>query len=336
MSVLKAAQKAVLQRLFFCGQGCYPACDIHMLIVATQSSEYLAEDLSRLLGARLIGIERSQFPNGERYIQIEEAEDFLGQDVLVIASITSDEELLEVYRLGSTLFELGTRRRVFVIPYLAYSTMEVAKHSGEVVTAKTNARLLSSMPGAHANSFLFCDLHEPSLKHYFEDDATVFEISAIELLAKAIKQENISDPIVCSADLGMPQQTQQLAQLLQADVALVSKSREFSHTAVLAAVGDVKDRNVIIYDDMIRSGGSLIQAAKAYEKAGAKEIGAAVSHFAISTDDVMKKLRNSPIKKIITTNSYPATQKGNIRRTPFIDALNINSAVAKMAKKLVS
>lgn len=309
-----------------------------MIIVATQSSEYLAADLARLLGGKLLGIKRTNFPNGERYLrlEIEDTGGLIGQDAVIVASITDDDELLEVYRLGSTLAELGTRKRIFVIPYLAYSTMEVAKLPGEVVTAKANVRLLSSIPGTHNNSFVFLDLHEPALKHYFEGDVSVFEISAVELLAKAIRQEKITDPILGSADLGMPQQTQKLAELLKADVALVSKSRQFSSTAVLAAVGDVADRNVIIYDDMIRSGESLIKAAKAYDKAGAKEIWAAVSHFAIPNDGVMKKLRKAPIKKIITANSHPASQRGNIRRTPFVDTVNITPAVAKTIKKLVS
>lgn len=308
-----------------------------MLIVATQSSEYLAEDLARLLGGNLLGIKRSNFPNGERYLclELEDTADIIGQDAIIVASITNDDELLETYRLGSTLAELGASKRIFIIPYLAYSTMEVAKLPGEVVAAKTNARLLSSIPGAHNNAFIFCDVHEPALKYYFEGDVSVFEVSAVELLTKAIKQEKIEDPILGSADLGMPQQTKNLAKHLQADIALVSKSRQFSSTAVLAAVGDVKNRNVIIYDDMIRSGGSLIKAAKAYEKAGAKNIWAAVSHFAISTDNVMKKLRKAPIKKIITTNSHPATQRGNIRRTPFVNTLNINALFAKTLKKLL-
>ena len=213
--------------------------------------------------------------------------------------------------------------------------MEVAKQPGEVITAKTNARLLSSIPKAADNTLVFFDLHEPSLRHYFEGDVTAMELSAIQLLANALKQANIDNPIVGSADLGMPQQTQQLAELLQADVALVSKSRDFSHTAVLATVGDVEERNVVIYDDMVRSGDSLIKAAKAYKKAGAQAVWAAVSHFAIPDEKVVQKLRKAPLETIFTTNSHPSSQLTAVKRSKFVSVEDIAPTVAKFTRNLV-
>lgn len=287
----------------------YAATD--MLIFSTQKSEYLAKKLATALKASLALIERQTFNDGEHYMRITKPlpADIIGQPVVIVASITNDAELLEIQRLGVTLAHMNAGKIIFAIPFLAYSTMEVAKLPGEIVMAKTNAHLLSHFPKPHNNTFVFLDLHEASLTSYFEGDTTAQQISAIDILAKALKKKRISKPIIGSADLGMPLQVQHLAKLMKADVALVSKSRTFSHTAVLAAVGNVKNRNVIIYDDMVRSGESLTNAAEAYKKAGAKKVYAAISHLAITNKQALQALVKSPIELIVTTNSHPASQE---------------------------
>lgn len=307
-------------------------------LLSTHSSEYLATSLAKHLRASHRHTIRDTFEDGEHYyrINLNAKETLAGKNVVVVGSTESDTSLLELYRIGSTLADLGTRRRIFVIPFLGYSTMDRAKLSGEVVTAKVNARLLSSIPQTGlGNTFLLLDLHEPALLHYFEHESTPLELSAEDMLVDRIKKLRLKSYVLGSADLGMPRQITRLAAKLKVDVALVSKSREFAQTSVLAAVGDVKGRSVVIYDDMVRSGSSLIKAADAYRKQGATAIYAAITHLALTTPKVVQNLEQSMIKKIIATDSHPHSTWKELNTSKTIDIVPVAPLFAKAIKNLL-
>ncbi|MEX0649536.1 MAG: ribose-phosphate diphosphokinase [Candidatus Andersenbacteria bacterium] len=308
-------------------------------IITTQSATHLGKALKRALAAQLLQIHRDTFADGEQYYRIDltKPEQLFDADVICVSATTNDQALLELQRIGTTLSSLGTRRRIFVIPFLGYSTMEKAKRPGEVVTAKTNALLLSSIPhSGQGNTFLFLDLHEPSLIHYFEGQSAFLELSARELLAKATRSLKLKNYVLGSADLGMPGQIEYLAGQLKVPIALISKSRKFSNTAVVACVGNVEGKSVVIYDDMIRSGGSIIQAAQAYKEAGAKNVFVATTHLALTNPEVVQALERSDIQQIIATNSHPMSQAMEIKKSRLFTIIDIAPIVAKSVRKLLS
>ena len=297
-------------------------------VLSTEASIYLAALIAKKLGTTHRHTVRRLFSNGERYykVDIEDTKELAGKDVVFVGATHTDDDLLELYRVGSSLADLGTRRRIFVIPYFGYSTMERADMPGEVVTAKTNARLLSTIPNTNlGNVFLFLDLHKRGLLHYFEGDSLAVELSAENLFIAAIKKLKLKKFMMASADLGTPGRIQSLANHFNTDIAFVRKTRDFEKTKVVAVIGDVKGHDVVIYDDMVRSGSSLIQAAQAYKAQGAQRIFAVTSHLALNNEEVIQTLKDSPIEKVITTNSHPMSQLGAVKSGKFFDVLDTAS-----------
>lgn len=284
------------------------------IIFSTEESSYFARLLASRLGVQVGTVERKTFGDpvfGERYyrIGIENHGDLFGKDVIFVGSAHTDQDFLELYRVGCALAGYGARRRIFVIPFMGYTTMERAVLPGEVVTVKPNIRMLSSIPNTElGNTFLMMDLHVSGLVHYFEGDCLRAELYGESVLVKAIAKLGLSNFMFGSADLGRPKWVKSFAKHFGVpEIAVVDKDRGFDQVEVYRVIGDVVGKQIVIYDDMIRSAQTLFKAAQAYLDKGAESIYAVTSHLALNTPDVGTALIQSPIRKIITTNSHPAS-----------------------------
>jgi ribose-phosphate pyrophosphokinase len=260
-------------------------------------------------------IERRLFDDGEKYFRL--AEDnrmgFFGKNVILVASVVSDDNLIEMQRLGSALVKCGARRVIYVIPFEAYTTMERSVKANEIVTAKDVARQLSQLPaGDFRNCFLFMDLHTSGFVHYFEGDCVRFELYAEEVLTEVVRTLGLSNFMFGSADLGRAKWVETFAKRFDTDIAFVRKTRDGEHTQIHEVIGDVSGKKVVIYDDMTRSAKSLIKAANAYLAHGATEVHAVISHLALNNESVVDLLNSSQIKTIVTTNSHPMSQHPNV------------------------
>ncbi|TSC82136.1 MAG: ribose-phosphate pyrophosphokinase [Parcubacteria group bacterium Gr01-1014_20] len=310
------------------------------LVFSTKASDYLAQKIALQLGVTERGqIDRRIFPGGERYyrIGIDDRAGLMGKDVVFVGSTHTDDDLQELHRVGCALAGYGARSRIFVIPFFGYSTMERAKLPGEVVTAKTCMRFLSSIPNTRGgNTFLFLDLHNEGLVHYMEGDCLRFETYAESTILTAIRQLGLSDFIFGSADLGRPKWIRTYAKHFGVSIVLVDKGREFEITKVNAVIGNPAGKTVIIYDDMIRGGSSLIDAANAYLGHNAKDVYAVVSHLALNDESVVRKLEASPIVKIIGTNSHPMSQHPLVARSSKIQVLDISPVFAHTVAQLLA
>lgn len=275
-----------------------------ILAFSTRRYEYLLQEMCYFGGLEQGTIETRFFPDGERYLRImSEVED---RDVALIGGTVSDSDTLELYDLACGLVKHGAERLALVIPYFGYSTMERAVRQGEVVTAKTRARLLSSIPtAAWGNRVILLDLHTEGLPHYFEGVVRPVHVYAKPLVLKAARQLGGSDYVLACTDAGRAKWVESLANDLGVIPSFVFKSRiDGEHTKVTAVSAQVQDKHVVIYDDMIRTGGSLLSAAKAYRDAGARSIAAVATH-GLFPDGSLNRLRESGLlKSIITTNSH--------------------------------
>jgi len=284
----------------------------NVVIFSTKESLYFAELIAKGLGLEVSGTERKNFGGVEQYyrLNIDSRDDLIGKTAIFVGSTHTDEQVNELYRVGCALAGYGTTRRIFVIPFLGYSTMERAKYPGEVVMAKVVARQLSSIPNSGmGNVFLMMDLHVSGLVHYFEGDCLRYELYAEKQLTAAIRELGLDNFMFASADLGRPAWVATFAKIFQTGFALIDKGREFEKTEVLAVIGDVRGKNVIIYDDMTRSAGTIIQAAKAYLEHGAAAVYAVLSHCALNDGSIVVDLIDSPITKLVTTNTHPMSQQ---------------------------
>jgi len=310
----------------------------NLLIYSTEDSAYFAELIGKALGIKSNKIERNIFGDGELYhrLDIKDSSELFGKTIIFVASTNSDKNFNELEKIGHALAAARTTRRIFVIPFFGYSTMERAVLPGEMVSTKINARRLSNIAGTdRGNVFLFLDLHVSGILHYFEGDCLRYELSAAELLSQAISKLKLKNFVFGTADLGRAKLVETFADQYKTEIVFVRKTREFMKTQVTNVIGEVNGKTIIIYDDMTRSGDTLIQAAKAYLNNGAKEVYAILSHLALNNESIIKRLEKSLIKKIITTNSHPMSQNKLVKRSKKIIIKDASSEFVKIIKRLL-
>lgn len=275
------------------------------LLFSTQKYNYLKE---KMLATGLFEegwLEVNHFPDGERYQRIiSPVED---REVVVIGGTVSDDDTLELYDLAYSLVEYGALSLTLAMPYYGYSTMERAVKPQEIVTAKTRARLFSSIPRAcYGNKILMLDLHAEGLPHYFGSDIRAVHLYGKTLVMEAAKRIGGQDFVLACTDAGRAKWVESLANDMNVDAAFVFKRRiSGEHTEVTSISADVAGRHVIIYDDMIRTGGSLINAAKAYKDAGAIDISVITTH-GLFTNNAYRKIKEAGLFRFIcSTDSHP-------------------------------
>ncbi|MBK7825295.1 MAG: ribose-phosphate pyrophosphokinase [Nannocystis sp.] len=249
------------------------------------------------------------FPDGERYMRI--ASEVDGRDVVLLGGTISDAATLTVFDLGCALVRCGARRLTLIVPYYGYATMERAVHPGEVVTAKTRAALLSAIPSAsYGNRILLLDLHAEGIPHYFEGGLTAFHVYAKPVLRDVITRLGGPDFVLACTDAGRAKWVESLANDVGVTAAFVFKRRlSGDHTEVSALDAQVQGKRVVIYDDMIRTGGSLVGAARAYQRAGATSLAAVATHALLPGDSLAKLQRSGLFTDIVCTDSHPRARE---------------------------
>jgi ribose-phosphate pyrophosphokinase len=271
--------------------------------------DYLALELAPLAGAERGVLERSRFPDGERYLRV--VNDVNDRDVIVVGGTISDEATLEVYDLASTLVENGAATLTLVVPWYGYATMERASSPGEAVTAKTRARLFSSIPPAKlGNQILLLDLHGEGIPYYFERPMHTVHVYAKPVIEDIARDLGGPQFILGSTDAGRAKWVESLAYDLYVPAAFVYKRRLGpTETEVTAVSMKLNGETVIIYDDMIRSGTSLLNAARAYRAAGAGEISAIATHGEFAADALPRLMASGLFKSVACTNSHANAER---------------------------
>jgi ribose-phosphate pyrophosphokinase len=272
----------------------------------------------------------NEFPDGERYQRIESQ--VSGQDVALIGGTVSDDATLELYDLACGLVQCGARSLTLVIPFFGYATMERATHPGEVVTAKTRARLLSAIPVPGSGiRVLVVDLHSEGVAHYFEGAIRPVHVYATPVITSAVKRLGGADFVLACTDAGRAKWVESLANELGVPASFVFKRRlDGARTEVTAVSAQVQGRNVVIYDDMIRTGSSLENAARAYRAAGAKRISAVATH-GLFPGDALPRLRSMGLfTGLACTDSHP---RANSLRGDFLAVDSIAGVLADALKR---
>lgn len=276
------------------------------LIFATTPYQYM---LRRILATHpqweAGEVEVKLFPDGERYQRVHS--DVAEREVVLIGGTHTEAATLELYDLACAAAKFGAKSLALVIPYFGYSTMERAVKSGEVITAKNRARLLSSIPSAaRGNRVVLMDLHAEGLPFYFEGSLVPTHLYAKSVILDGIRSMATGPFILGSTDAGRAKWVESLANDLGVEGGFVFKRRiDGRRTELTAMAARVDGMQVVIYDDMIRTGGSLINAAQAYLDAGASSVSAVATH-GILPEDALDRLHKAGIfQKIIVTDTHP-------------------------------
>jgi ribose-phosphate pyrophosphokinase len=275
------------------------------IVFSTRSYEYLAERVVAAAAWTRGQVVRNEFPDGERYQRI--ATEIADRDVVIVGGTIGDADTLELYDLASTAVRAGAYRLTLVIPYFGYSTMERAVRPGEVVTAKTRARLLSSIPEAsRGNQVFLLDLHVATIAHYFEGAIRPVHVYGKPIVMEAARRLGGDQLVLACTDAGRAKWVESLANDLGVPAAFVYKRRlDGAHTEVSGVSAQVAGKRVVIYDDMIRTGGSLINAARAYQEAGATSIDAIATHGVLPGDSIEKIRATGLFGRVVVTDSHP-------------------------------
>ncbi len=299
----------------------------------TQSYEYMSAAINAHGRFSKGKIERNRFPDGERGYRID-TPDVRGNDVMIVGGTVNDSDILEIFNLACACVKYGAHRLYLMIPYYGYATMERAVHDGEIVMAKTMALLLSSIPQAPlGNHAMLLDLHSEGIPHYFESGLTAQHVYAKPIVGKLILDAAKSREFVLgSTDAGRAKWVESLAHDLNVQPAFCYKKRlSGSETKITGVNANVSGKFVVIYDDMIRTGGSVAEAAGTYMEAGATGIGVVTTHGLFVGECIRKFEKCGFIESVGCTNSHPnslsVTFNGIEKRIANIEALMLSAMV---------
>ena len=271
--------------------------------------DYMADELVGVGRFERGSIERDLFPDGEHYLRVTTG--VLDQHAVVIGGTISDKATLEIYDLGCAIVENGASTLTLIVPWYGYATMDRASKPGEAVTAKNRARIFSSIPAAKlGNQILLLDLHSEGIPHYFEGSLHPVHVYAKPVIESLARDLTGSDFILGSTDAGRAKWFESLANELGVPAAFVYKRRRGpEETEVTAVSMRFKGETVVIYDDMIRTGGSLLNAARAYREAGAGRLIAIATHGEFA-DRAFDRIRASGLfDAIACTDSHPRARE---------------------------
>ena len=300
-----------------------------MLVFHTTSYATFSASLAEKAGFEQGWIEFKLFPDGESYHRITTSP--AGKDVVLVGGTTNEYDTIELYDLACALVMQNARSLHVVIPYYGYSTMERAVRIGEVVKAKTRALLLSSVPQApNNNRFLMLDLHSEGIPHYFENGAMTEHLYAKEIILTAARELGGRNFVLASTDAGRAKWVESLANDLNVPTAFIYKRRlSGTDTEVTGVNADVKNKTVILYDDMIRTGGTLMKAAQAYREAGAVQVYAIATHLLMMPDIRDKIQAHGVIAKIIGTDTHP---NASLLENDFVEIRSVTDIFARYLK----
>lgn len=304
--------------------------DGRLQVFAGSSNPALAREivahLNQNLGRALVG----KFQNGETRVRIEE--NVRGADVFVIQSLSNpvDHYVMELLIMIDALRRASAERITAVVPYYGYAKQEKKTAGREPITAKLIANLIAT---AGAHRLLTIDLHAPAIEGFF--DIPVDHLQAGPLLADHFRAKALTDVVVVSPDEGGVKRANRFRERFGANLAIMAKQRPEPDVAeVLEMVGDVEGKSAIIVDDMISTGGTLVEAARALCDRGARHVFACATH-GIFAGTAFGQLAESMLEEIIVTNTIPPPPEAGAARIGVISvAALFAEAIMRIHKDL--
>jgi len=269
-------------------------------IFSGSSNPQLAQSIARYLNIELGRSVLERFADGEIHFYIDES--VRGEDVFVIQSGSHDANfhLMELFLMLDAFKRASAGRITAVIPYFAYARQDWKDRPRVPISARLVADLVET---AGANRVLTMDLHSPQIQGFFS--IPVDNLMAAPVIANHIKKLQLDNVTVVSPDAGGVGRARVFAQRLNARLAIIDKRRPAPNVAqVLHVIGDVKDQNVLIFDDMVDTAGTLTLGVEALKREGAKKILAACTHPVLSGPAV-SRIHQSALEKIYVTDTIP-------------------------------
>ncbi|MGB9840555.1 ribose-phosphate diphosphokinase [Thermovenabulum sp.] len=269
----------------------------------------LAKEIAQILGVNVGDAVVNTFSDGE--IQVKINESVRGADVFVVQPLSypANDHIMELLIMLDALKRASAWRITAVIPYYGYARQDRKIRARDPITAKLIADIIST---AGAHRVLTMDLHAGQIQGFF--NFPVDHLLAVPILADYFRKKEIEDLVVVSPDLGGVTRARELANRLNASIAIIDKRRPEPNVAeVMNIIGNVKGKTVIIIDDIIDTAGTITLGAEALLERGAKEVYACCTHPVLS-GPAIERLRKSMIKEVVVTNTIALDEEKKIEK----------------------
>ena len=297
-------------------------------VFSGSSNPALTAAVCKYLKISLGKAEIDRFPDGEKVIRVED--DVRGRDCFVIQSTCRpvDEHLVELLIFLDCLRRASASRITAVIPYFGYARQDRKAEGRVPITAKLAANLIVT---AGANRVLAIDLHAQQLQGFF--DIPVDHLTGELVLSKYFKEKKISSLTVVSPDVGNIKTASRYTSHLGGDLAIVHKKRmSGSEVEAREIIGDVKDRNIVMCDDIIATGGTVCGAAKLVKERGADKIYVGATH-GVFAGDALKRLSKAPIDEVVITDTIPQSEETR-KQLGSIKVLSVSMMLGEAIKRI--
>ena len=281
----------------------------NIIVFSGNANIPLAKEISSILGLQIGKSNVKQFSDGESWVKIEE--NVRGRDIFVVQSISypSNDNLMELLLMVDALRRASARRITAVIPYYGYGRQDRKVEPRVPISARLVADLIQA-PGP--NRVLTMDLHADQIQGFFHIPVDHLFFSAV--LYEYIKNKQISDLIVVSPDSGGAERARFLGKKLNANLAIIDKRRpQANESIVMNIIGEVRDKNCLLLDDMIDTAGTICKGAKALLENGAKSVICCATHGVLS-GDAANNLNSTDFTEIVLSNTIQIPESKNINK----------------------
>ncbi len=299
-----------------------------MKIITGNSNKNLSLRISKYLKNRLVRSSIRKFSDGEIYIEINE--NIRGNSIFVIQSVSSpaNDNLMELLLCIDALKRSSAKNITAVIPYFGYARQDRKVVPRTSISAKLVSNLITK---AGADRVVTIDLHAGQIQGFF--DIPVDNLFATPIFARHVRKKIKNKNLICVApDVGGTERARALGKFLHAGLAIIDKRRPApGKSEVMNVIGHVKGKTCIIVDDIIDSGGTIVNAANALIERGAKEVHVYVTHGVLSGKAV-QKIKSSKIKRLVITDTIDNSER--VKAAKNIEILTISQLVGEAIKRI--
>ena len=299
-----------------------------MKLLTGNSNKSLSQKISKHLKTKLVHSSIRKFADGEIYIEINE--NIRGNSIFIVQSISSpaNDNLMELLLCIDALKRSSAKNITAVIPYFGYARQDRKVVPRTSISAKLVSNLITK---AGADRVVTVDLHAGQIQGFF--DIPVDNLFSTPIFARHARKKIKSKKIICVApDVGGTERARALGKLLNVGLAIVDKRRpKPGQSEVMNIIGDVKGQTCILVDDIIDSGGTIVNAAKALKSRGAKDVYVYITHGVLS-GDAIKKIKSSVIKNLVITDTIDNVHK--TKNVKNIEVLPISGLMGEAIKRI--
>lgn len=297
-------------------------------LIRGRAHPLLARKIAKLIKTPLTPIEIKTFADGETYVRIKNK--VRGDDVFIIQSVCPpvNENLVELLIIIDALKRASVKRINVICPYLGYGRQDRKAVSREPITAKLVANLITA---AGADRILTVDLHADQIQGFY--DIPFDHFVAYPQFAEYLKKKRYQNTVVIAPDVGGVRRGRKMAQLLKSPLAIIDKRRpDHNRVETINLIGEVKGKTAIILDDMIDTGGTIIEAAKRLKKEKAKEIILCATHGLLSKN-APQAIEKSPVSLVLLSDTVPLPKEKIGSKTKVISLAPLLAQVIKKIHK---